>query len=187
MGQYLEFYLKNEMQELKKMVDKRLVVYGVKQKDYDDFYSLAADVVWKCEESYDKASNVTFKNYISSCIENKIKQQLTKMHRQKRGGTDIVVVSLDSPISDDSDVKIKDVIPDKQTVESLVFSEKEEGYSDKLKRYLSQLSTIQKNVLDLIVNGFSPSEIQNELHINQKQYADSMRGIHTYENISVLF
>lgn len=187
MGQYLDFYLKNEMAELKKVVNKKLKLYGINQKDYDDFYSIAADVVWKCEESYSDTVGVAFKNYIASCIDNKIKQQLTKMHRQKRGGKDIVVVSLDDPATDDGETFIKDIIPDKKTVETEIFQENENCYSEKIRVYLEKLTILQRKVLKLIVDGFEPKEIRNKLHINQEQYNDSIKGIHTYENISVLF
>jgi FixJ family two-component response regulator len=53
--------------------------------------------------------------------------------------------------------------------------------------YLNRLSTLQKNVLRLIIAGYLPKEIVEELHITQKQYSDSCAAIHSYRNVSVLF
>ena len=53
--------------------------------------------------------------------------------------------------------------------------------------YLGRLSDLQKEVLRLISIGFMPSEILEELHINQKMYEDCYQAIHSYRNISLLF
>ena len=53
-------------------------------------------------------------------------------------------------------------------------------------RYLGRLSDLQKEVLRLISIGFMPSEILEELHINQKMYEDCYKAIHSYRNIEIL-
>ena len=55
-----------------------------------------------------------------------------------------------------------------------------------MKRYLSRLSMLQREVLRLISIGFEPSEIISELHINKKLYNDCYNAIHSYKNTSIL-
>ena len=53
--------------------------------------------------------------------------------------------------------------------------------------YLSRLSNLQKEVLRLNIAGYLPSEIREELHIDEKEYTDCYAAIHSYRNVSVLF
>ena len=85
MGKYIDFYCGNNNRELKKIVDSILNHHfrWIAQKDYDDFYSIAAQVVWECERRFDEKSE-SFHNFLSVCIHNRIKSQLTYMNRDKR-------------------------------------------------------------------------------------------------------
>ena len=53
--------------------------------------------------------------------------------------------------------------------------------------YLNKLSVLQKKVLWLMIAGYVPGEIREELHINNKQYANCIAAIRAYRNVSVLF
>jgi DNA-directed RNA polymerase sigma subunit (sigma70/sigma32) len=100
----------------------------------------------------------------------------------------IPTISIDAPISKDESITIADIILDeKNTIEKKVFENNEEGYSKKMLEYLDRLSTLQKNILRLIIAGYLPKEIVEELHITQKQYSDSCAAIHSYRNVCVLF
>ena len=74
----------------------------------------------------------------------------------------------------------------KLTIESEFFGEKEEGYSKEMQKYLGKLSVLQREVLRLISIGFTPNEILEELHINQKSYEECYKAIHSYRNTVVL-
>ena len=52
--------------------------------------------------------------------------------------------------------------------------------------YLGRLSDLQKEGIRLISIGFMPSEILEELSINQKMYKNYYQAIHSNRNISVL-
>ena len=82
---------------------------------------------------------------------------------------------------------IREMLAHKSTTETEFFDEREDTYSDKMNRYLNKLSSLQREVLRLISIGFMPSEILEELHINQKIYEDCYQAIHSYRNISLLF
>lgn len=195
MGYYVEFYCKNENRELKKMVDPilRRKFSWISQKDYDDFYSIASMVVWDCEKKFDlkKVKTKKFKSFVSSCVHNKIKTHVTHMNRKKRvvrdkDGNILHDIPIDTPINSESDITIGETLAHKTTTESAYFDNKDEVYSEKMEKYLSRLSDLQKEVLRLTSIGFMPNEILKELHINQKTYEDCYAAIHSYRNISIL-
>ena len=99
----------------------------------------------------------------------------------------IPTVSLDAPVGEEGGMTVGEMLAHKSTTETCFFEEREDTYSDKMNRYLNKLSNLQKEVLRLISIGFMPSEILEELHINQKMYEDCYQAIHSYRNISLLF
>lgn len=195
MGKYVEYYCNNDCRELKKIVDPILHnKFGwLAQKDYDDFYSIASQVVWDCEKRFDaeKVQTKKFKSFLKSCIYNKIKSQLTYMHRDKRVLKDsddnpIYDTSLNISIGEDENMTIGDTIQSDFDIDKEVFGSDNNQYSEKMIKYLSKLSTLQREVLNCIVSGYSGSEIIEKLNITDKQYSDSLLAIRSYRNTSVL-
>lgn len=167
------------------MVDKILLKFGgLSDKDLDDFYSLANEVFVDVMRRYDGSQS--FDGFLYSCLSNKIKTEVTRRNRKKRKA-DRMSISIDTPVGDDENITIGDMIADDITVEKEVFEKKEEGYSKRMLMYLSRLSSMQKEVLRLNIAGYLPGEIKEELHISEKQYADCYAAIHSYRNVSVLF
>ena len=166
------------------MVDK--ILFKLKfDVDNEDFYSLSNEIFVDVLNRYDNQKD--FDGFLYSCLMNKFKTEMTRRNRQKRQ-CDNNSISIDTPIGDeDGNFTIGDTIASKNTIEKEFFEEREDTYSDKMNRYLNKLSSLQKEVLRLISIGFMPSEILEELHINQKMYEDCYQAIHSYRNISLLF
>lgn len=185
MDKILITYYSNNARKLHKMVDKILLKFGgLSDKDLDDFYSLANEVFVDVMRRYDDSQ--PFDGFLYSCLSNKIKTEMTRRNREKRRA-DRMSISIDTPIGDDENSTIGDMIADDITVEKEVFEKNEEGYSKRILIYLSRLSSLQKEVLRLNIAGYLPGEIREELHISEKQYADCYAAIHSYRNVSVLF
>ena len=185
MDKILITYYSNNARKLHKMVDKILLKFGgLSDKDLDDFYSLANEVFVDVMRRYDDSQ--PFDGFLYSCLSNKIKTEMTRRNREKRRA-DRMSISIDTPIGDDENSTIGDMIADDITVEKEVFEKNEEGYSKRMLVYLSRLSSLQKEVLRLNIAGYLPGEIREELHISEKQYADCYAAIHSYRNVSVLF
>ena len=176
-------YYENNAKKLHKMVDK--VLFKLKfDVDNEDFYSLANEIFVDVIKRYDKSQD--FDGFLYSCLINKFKTEMTRRNRQKRKG-DNNSISIDTPIGDDDgNFTIGDTISSKSTIEKEFFEEREECYSKEMCMYLGKLSSLQREVLRLISIGFMPSEILEELHINQKMYEDCYQAIHSYRNISIL-
>lgn len=185
MDQILITYYANNAKKLHNVVDKILLKFGgLSDKDTDDFYSLANEVFVDVMKRYDRSQ--AFDGFLYSCLLNKIKTEITRRNREKRK-TDRMSISIDTPIGDDENCTIGDIIADDFTIEKELFEGKEEGYSRRMLMYLNRLSNLQKEVLRLNIAGYLPSEIREELHISERQYTDCYAAIHSYRNVSVLF
>lgn len=185
MEQILTKYYSNNAKELRKTVDKILSKFGgLSESDMDDFYSLANEVFVDAMGRYDGLQS--FDGLLYSCLLNKIKSEMTRKNREKRKA-DRMSVSIDALTGDDENSTIGDMIAADFSIEREIFEKEEEGYSRKMLLYLSRLSNLQKEVLRLNIAGYLPGEIREELHINEKQYADCYAAIRSYRNVSVLF
>ena len=123
MEKIINSYYKNNAKKLHSMVDKILVKLRF-DVNHEDFYSLANEIFVDVLKRYDKKKD--FDGFLYSCLMNKFKTEMTKRNRQKRQA-DKYSISIDSPIGDDDNSTLKDVIADKCTVESIFFKEKEES------------------------------------------------------------
>ena len=179
----VDLYFKNDGKVLYSLIDK--VLFKLKfDVEKSDFYSLGSEIFLDALCRYDETQD--FNGFLYSCLVNKFKTEMTRRNRQKRQ-CDNNSISIDTPIGDeDGNFTIGDTIASKYTIEKEFFEEREESYSKEMCRYLGRLSNLQKEVLRLISIGFMPSEILEELHINQKMYEDCYQAIHSYRNISVL-
>ena len=179
----VDLYFKNDGKVLYGLINK--VLFKLKfDVEKSDFYSLGSEIFLDALCRYDETQD--FNGFLYSCLINKFKTEMTRRNRQKRK-CDNNSISIDTPIGDeDGNFTIGDTITSKSTIEKEFFEEREECYSKEMCRYLGRLSNLQKEVLRLISIGFMPSEILEELHINQKMYEDCYKAIHSYRNTSVL-
>ena len=185
MEQILNTYYADNAKKLHKVVDKILLKFGgLSDKDLDDFYSLANEVFVDVIKRYD--GEQSFDGFLYSCLSNKIMSEITRRNREKRKA-DRMSISIDTPVGEEKNLTLGDTIADDFDVEKEVLEDDEEEYSSKMLLYLSKLSNLQKEVLKLNIAGYLPNEIREELHINEKEYADCYAAIHSYRNVSVLF
>ena len=180
----VDLYFKNDGKVLYGLINK--VLFKLKfDVEKSDFYSLGSEIFLDALCRYDETQD--FNGFLYSCLINKFKTEMTRRNRQKRQ-CDNNSISIDTPIGNEGgNYTIGDMVASKSTIEKEFFEEREEGYSKEMCRYLGRLSDLQKEVLRLISIGFVPSEILEELHINQKMYEDCYQAIHSYRNISLLF
>ncbi len=177
-------YFQNNAKKLNNMVDKILFKLHFVNIDKNDFYSLANEVFMYTIRDYEPSK--PFDGFLYSCLYKKFCSEMTRMQREKRKA-DRMSISIDTPIGDDENTTIGDMIATESSVEKEIFERDEAGYSKKMLLYLSRLSNLQKEVLRLNMAGYLPGEIREELHIDEKQYTDCYAAIHSYRNVSVLF
>ena len=99
---------------------------------------------------------------------------------------DQLSISIDTPVGEEEETTVGELIADDFTIEKELFEKREEGYSRRMQLYLSRLSVLQREILNLSSAGYLPHEIREELQITEKQYAECFSAIRSYRNVSVL-
>lgn len=185
--QILDSYYTDNARKLHKTVDKIIAKFGgLSDKDKDDFYSLANEVFVDVLKKYDPVQS--FDGFLYACLFNKIKTEITKRNREKRRA-DRMAVSLDAINEDNEQCNLLDFIAsDFDTFNEAVKDQGNGQYQDdKIQRYIARLSNRQVSILNLLVDGYKPGEIQMFLEISSKEYVDDLQIIRCYENIRILF
>ncbi len=183
MEQILIAYYANNARKLRRMVDRILLKFGgLSNKDTDDFYSLANEVFVDAMGRYDGAQS--FDGFLYACLSNKIKSEITRRNREKRKA-DRMAVSIDTPVGDGEAYTLGDLIADSFDMEAEAFKEVN-ALTHKLEKYFAMLSRKQKEVLGLLSLCYKAAEIQEELHMTQKEYADALENMRSYEKIRIL-
>lgn len=183
MEQIINSYYTDNAKKLHGMVDRILLKFGgISNKDKDDFYSLANEVFVDVLKRYDGIK--PFDGFLYVCLSNKIMSEITKKNRYKRKA-DRMAVSLDTPVSEDNDCTIGDMLADGFNMEEEVFGEIS-AMTFRLERYLERLSQRQREVLELLSCCYEAMEIQKILHMTPKEYENALGNMRSYENIKLL-
>lgn len=181
--QILDAYYANNAKRLHRMVDRILFKFGgITYKDTDDFYSLANEVFADVIRRYNESQ--PFDGFLYSCLYKKFCSEITRRCREKRRA-DRMSISLDMPISDKDSLTIGDILADNFDMEKEIFGEIN-TLTFKLEKYLAMLSKKQRVVLELLSYCYKAAEIQKILHMSQKEYADMLECIRSYEKIKIL-
>lgn len=180
--QILDAYYANNAKRLHRMVDRILFKFGeISEKDTEDFYSLANEVFVDVIRRYDESQ--PFDGFLYSCLYKKFCSEITRRCREKRRA-DRMSISLDSPVGNDG-LTIGDILADNFDMEKEIFGEIN-TLTFKLEKYLAMLSKKQRIVLELLSYCYKAAEIQKILHVSQREYADMIECIHSYEKIKIL-
>ncbi len=185
----LQPYCENDMRQLKRMSRSIFMRFNepLTNADYDDFYSIANITLWQAYNSYDPEMGVKFEGFLHSCLKKKFKSELTKRHRQRRVIHQFTV-SLNSMNDDEDECSLLDYLPsDFDTFDEVLKRQENGQYEDKVQQYISRLSKRQVNILSMLIDGYKPKEIQRVLEISEKEYAENLHIMRSYENIKILF
>lgn len=179
----LNSYYANNARRLHRMVDRILARFGgLCNKDRDDFYSLANEVFVDAMGRHDGIQ--PFDGFLYACLKNKILSEVTRRNREKRKA-DRVAVSLDAPMGDEDGCTLAELIEGGFDLEAEIFG-RPDAMAYRLERYLGLLSKRQRAVLTLLSYCYQAVEIQGLLHMTQREYADAVDGIRSYEKIRIL-
>lgn len=184
----LQPYCENDMQLLKKISRSIFMRFNepLTKADHDDFYSIANITLWKAYNAYDPDNGISFDGFLHTCLQKKFRTELTSRHRQKRILNQFAV-SLDAVNDKEEECNLLDFIAsDFDTFEEVAKRQEYGQYQDKIQQYISKLSNIQVSILNLLVDGYKPNEIQKILEISATEYADNMQFLRSYENVKIL-
>ena len=190
----LHEYCDNEMAEIKKMCNLIIMnAGGISGKEYDDIYSLAQFLLFKCVKKYDanNKKGASFKTFYRGILNRRLyATYLRDKNRQCRSNTRIDKdgnrvflpdVSLDAPTKDCVDTLERIYIS--PTLEDDFFKP---DLKEIIKEYLNNLSDEQLEVANLFMEGYHANDIKDILHITQTEFNNRMNGMKSYRNISIL-
>lgn len=182
----LNAYYADNARKLHKVVDRILYKFGgLSNKDKEDFYSLANEVFVDVLKRFDYEQS--FDGFLYSCLSNKIKTEITRRNREKRRA-DRMSVPLDAVNDSGEEYSLLDYIPsDFDTFEEASKLQKNGQYRDKVQQYISKLSNSQVNILNLLLDGYKPNEIQRILGMPPTRYLENLKTMRSYENVNILF
>lgn len=165
---------------------------GDSNMDEDDLYSIAMDVLVKSVKIYDKSQG-NLETLLLNNIQNKFNTYIrdTK-YRSKRSnvqkddkGNPVYVpnASLDASAEDGIDLCEK-LASDFNIEDEL---SKEAGFSsnEKVQKFLDKLGKVQRNILELLMQGYSSSEVKERLKITDREYSSAMSEIRKSKHLSL--
>ena len=193
----------NNGKKLRGLCQKEMSKFGgIYQMDYDDFYSKAGYEITLARDTYDPKKDKSFSEYVTAVIRNAVHKEVTYRNRKKRK-TSIEVeetgengeknikteyisnVPLDAPIEEDGDslTTLCDLLPGAEDVESEIFTFQDE----RVEEFMAKLSSTQKQILEMKMDGYSVPEIQEKLGLSDKQYEWQFNDLKKFENVQALF
>lgn len=172
------FYEKNQSQIIN-FVNQTIKGYGgIYNKDMDDFYSLANEILCKSVISYQPAKNISFFNFFKSCYIKKVKTEMTRRNSLKRK-IDREALSYDAPLNGDGSFSYEDIIQDKH-----------EDYEKQAELLLNELFELlnrkEKIVLEMLINGYTTDEICKKHNFNKSVVIDAKQAFKSYDFLNAL-
>lgn len=201
MEEILEYYYENEAKKLHRVVNKifQKKYGGIIGRDMDEFYSVANDVladIWKYDR-YNPARG-DFGGFLYVALDLAIIDEFKRQTRDKRCTKITVEEDIDGTIVKRR-MPVSDIYLDKPIGEDNIGSvsdffysdfdiEKESGFfsDEKVEQYLLSLSVKQKEIAEMIMDGYSPSEIKTDLHLSEHQYKNALKDMRTFEKSKIL-
>ena len=182
----LEPYCKDDMRLLKKLSKSIFLRLNepLTEADYDDFYSIANMTLWQCYNSYSTDKGASFNTFLCDCLKKRFKTEIRD--REKRVINQFTT-SLDVTNDNEEECSLLDLIAsDFDTFEEVIKNNNEQ-FQDKVQQYISKLSNQQVNILNLLIDGYTPKDIRQILEISSTEYAENMKIMRSFENVKILF
>lgn len=151
--------------------------YESAKLDYDDFESMAGIELTKAMATYDESKSNLF-TFATNVIKRKANTELRDCTDRDKRMALHSAGSLDVPISDEQSTLKVDVIPAPHIEDN--------SNIDKIRRYLTKLSTREKDIVIFKLIGFDEDDIISTMGITKKKYTDSVKSMRIYEKASIL-
>lgn len=200
----MNFYLENEMNELKKLCRKIGFNPNIPQDRYDDLYSDAMDVLMKSLKTYSENAKASFETYFVNSLKKSqstwyrdeyLRSKRNNLCLDKNGniakdknGNPIILWSVSMDAETDEDQNLKDKIESDFKIENEIDEYKETfQVSEKTKEYLNHLSEIPRKIAEMLMDGENASEIRKQLNISESEYREYWKILTSYENKRILY
>lgn len=149
-------------------------MYEHAKMDYDDFESLAALEFTKAIKNFDSTKSNLF-TYATNILQRKAKTELTFYHRDRRIGN-LEAESINKIADNNAKITIEDVIATRQ----------ESEISYLVNRYIASLPKMQKNVAELIIDGYDEQSIKSKLRLSDDRFKMIIQRMRAEEKVEPL-
>lgn len=198
----IEYYMKDEMKELKKICYPIIDRKYLPMSDYDELFDDAIKVLLESIIDFDESYKVPFKGYLKTNIAKSFWEWTRNENRLKRCN---VAYKNGKPLKEKDEngkeryVILKPVYIDAENEDGIRESEKipskfdinnviiEESYSKAVTTYIDSLSPLQKRIAVCLSEGMKRDRICEELHITYSQYRNSRERMLSYEKTKNLY
>lgn len=192
----INFYCADELRELKKVCFPIIKQKdGVSGKDYDDLIDVALMTLIEVVKDYNSEKS-QFKTYLVSSIKrafydwtrDNIRGKRCNLERDKNGkikykenenGKKIPIpiwdVSYDAPVEDGIDIRER-ITKTTDTCE----------YSENVEKYLSTLTDTERKIAELVIEGYSLKEIQENLKLTDKKFAKIINNMKSFQRHQII-
>jgi len=211
MEEKLNIYYDNDASKLHRLIHR--VFYekfgGIKDRDMDQFYSVANDVFTDIVKfnRYD-SSKGEFEGFLYTALYKAFIDEFKYQNRDKRrtkvdmldgygkrvldenGKVKKVIIpdiSIDAPIGDSENLTYGDTLQSDFSMDDILEGNIGGFENEKVEKYLSSLSKIQRQIILLKMDGVPVKEIKKKLGLSNKQYEKNFQGIKLFNNIKFLF
>lgn len=153
----IQEYYKDNAKKLRGIIDSIIMPFGgIYDKDIQDFYSIGNEVFVSAIKSY-KSGKSSFKTYLTNCISNRVKTEMSKRNAQKRTAE---LSSIDSENSID--------VADDSNFEEDILSE------ESAKEMFNKIGKTGQKIIRLRLQNKTDTEIKKELGITNRQLEDEL-------------
>lgn len=188
-------YCRDNMKKLKKVCYKRIRdICGDSNMDEDDLFSVAMDVLIKSVKKYDKSQGSLdtflqkniYKKSNTYLRDTKYVSKRSNVQKDEDGKrTYIPNTPLDVP--NDDGINLAEKVASDFKIEDKLSEEIGFSFGENVQEYLNSLSDIQKKIAKCIMAGDIPSEIREQLDLTEKQYAEHLSVMRSYEKKRKLY
>lgn len=186
----LEYYEGNCQKNLKAICRKVWLSWNLPNNVHDDLYANASDVLLEIINTYDE-DKAKFETYLTNCIANSARQWIRdNYYRAKRNN--LVIDRKTGKIAHDENgnsILLKNTTweeeVDKDGIplsEKIAAKEKEE-YSENLIMFLDTLNPTERQMADLVMDGYKVSEAKDILNITDSQCEKILYKMRKHRNI----
>lgn len=190
-------YMENDMHKLHSICDPIIRNKNVPNSEYDDLISKGMMVLIESIDKFDPARGAKFATYFTGNIKRKFStwtrdhmtggrcnyltdKKNSKIYETDDNGNETPIilqpVSLDCQTEDG--LSMAEIIPD--------INHDDPELSENVERYLDSLNPLERNIADLIMDGFKPKEIQEQLHIDEKRYKLIIKRMGSFEKRCII-
>lgn len=173
-------YCGNNMERLKQLCYPiMLKIGGISQKDYDDLYSLCQFLFLKCLDKYNENNQkgCSFHTFFQGILEKRLfSTYIRDRNRRKRSnmkenedGETIFIPDLSLDVSAEAGKDLFERLEDDSDID--------DGISENLQNYLDSLTDIEREIAELVMQGYTRSEIKEKLKISEKKYARILKNM----------